>query len=325
MDKKLFIHIGMPKAGSSFLQNQLLPVLESHGHLHYLNVQRMYEVAARIAFQDPFTYDAAATRKLIEGYLKPGINVMTVEWFSGVIGYKSFNTLETARRLWDTFPDATILLILRNQVDFAYSSYKQHIHQGGALSLNEYFNFKSNRIQRGFGYDIFRFDDHKMYWNSLLYSHLIKAYEPFSQKQRFRLFLFEQFRRSPRDFAARLHEVMGLDVDLGIFDFTPINRGYGRRQIRIARFLNRLVYSPYNQIGIKPMPWFGKTGALQATHVRRVLQSDISFKLLGNKSIRNEAIDEQIRQFYFEDNGKVLDCLDDRDREIFRRAYLSLE
>lgn len=283
----------------------------------------MYEVAARIAFQDPFTYDAAATRDLVEGYLKPGINVITVEWFSGVIGYKSFNTLETARRLWETFPDATILLILRNQVDFAYSSYKQHIHQGGALSLNEYFNFKGNRIQTGFDYDSFRFDDHKMYWNSLLYSHLIKAYEPFSQKQRLRLFLFEQFRQSPQDFAVRLLEVMGIDVDLGIFDFTPINRGYGRRQIGIARFLNRLVYSPYNQIGIKPVPWFGKTGTLQATHVRHVLQSGFSFKLLGNKSIRHKAMNGLIREYYMEDNRKILEHLDDRDREIFRRSYLS--
>lgn len=318
MEKKIFIHIGLPKCGSSFLQQKLLPYLASSGKVNFLNVQKMFDVTAKIAYQDPFAYSAQETRAQIEEKLKPGVNVITVEWFSGIIGYKSFNTLETARRLAETFPEAVIILFLRNQVDFAYSAYKQHIHQGGILTLDNYFNIHRGKIINDFCHKTFRFDDHRLYWNSLLYSNLFKAYSTFVNKGRFKVFLFENLILDAKAFVSRLLDEIGVDDDLEELDSRPANQGYGRNQISIARLLNRFVRSPYNQVGIRPIPVFD----LQAVHIRRLLQSSISFRLLGRRSITRADIDSAIKNFFLTDNQKVVSMVSNEDRSVFEEYYI---
>ncbi len=322
MKPTLFIHVGLPKAASSFLQQRLFPELERQGKLHFLNVQRIYEVVSRIVYQDSFTYNADAVRSMLQPHLKPGVNVITVEWFSGVIGYKSFNTQETARRLSVTFPEACILVILRNQVDFAYAAYKQYMHQGGSMRLADFFNYRDGKVHNGFDFVNFRFDDHRIYWNSLAYSHLLDSYSEFAKQGKLKIFLFEAFSANPRSFTEQLLKELNVDADLTSFDFSPINSGYGKYQILIARVLNRLVYSTYNQIGIKPIPWIGKNRSLQSVHIRKVLQSGLSFKIFGNKSIKNPKIDSEIRKIFHADNAKVESHLPIESKPLFRRYYL---
>lgn len=320
---RIFVHIGMPKCGSSFLQESLFPHLEERGAMSFLNVQRWTEPLRRLGFEDPDTFDPDAFRRELEPHLHPELTVVTCEWLSGSIRHKSFNRAGVARKLHAALPDAEIVLVLRAQPSLVFSAYKQYVHQGGIRTLRDYVRFDGQTLHDGFDHGSYSFDDNRVLLSTFDYGPLLDAYQPYVDAGRLTVLLFEQFQADGPAFTSSLLSTLGLDPELaeGV-SYDPVNKGYDVGQLRLARRLNRLVTSPYNPYGLHlphPTRW---PEPLQAVHLRKVLQSPLAFRLLGGRRLRDEPLKDALFAYFRQANLELVDRLPTDLRERFRTHYL---
>lgn len=318
-NKKIIIHIGLPKSGSSFLQEYLLPFLEERGHITFFNFQRIDQIIRKLVYQDDFSFNPEELRKEILGELAEGINIISVEWLSGIVDFKMFNTVRTAERIQSVLPEAQIILILRNQVDFIYSAYKQHIHQGGRMTFKQYINYYGDSIIYNYDHYNYSFNDYRFNFHGL---NLVKLIDLYS-KTTLHILLFEEFLIDKNTFIDRFLKIIEVSLDINLLKNPIINRGFGSTQILIARVLNPLFKSVYNQYGFTIFPhWVPILGKISTYHLRKALQSKWSFILFGNKSIKLRKYTQALKQYYIPQNVELIEKLPPEYRSIVTKYYL---
>ncbi len=121
------IHVGLPKTGTTFIQNE---VLEKSDQIFY--VGRPYTQEGRafnmIQYCDDTLYDEAAVRDEINALKRRAEGrkiVISDEMLAGSPLFGFRNRSSIARRLHRYFPDARIVVCLRNQVDILASYFRQ--------------------------------------------------------------------------------------------------------------------------------------------------------------------------------------------------------
>lgn len=137
MDKKFYIHIGMPKAASTSLQKNLFDYLPSFHHIgnsHQNSAidQQVKTIIHSIIGCEQSEYNKKEVYRLLSNKVN-AINekriLLSDESFA--MGYSRFpgqvEKFEIARRLKTLFPDAKILLIIRNQATMLQSLYAQKL------------------------------------------------------------------------------------------------------------------------------------------------------------------------------------------------------
>lgn len=133
------IHIGLHKTATSWLQAHIFDnapdsqILAFKDYLHTIEALLIPDEAefdpdkARKAFA-PFLEDARARNK---------IPVITSEELGGLPFHKRFHRTATAQRLAKTFPEAKILITIREQAAVILSVYGQFVRYGYVASLPE--------------------------------------------------------------------------------------------------------------------------------------------------------------------------------------------
>ena len=121
---KIFIHVGLHRTGTTFLQQHVFPKL----NVNYIHV------------------DAKDIMKKAD--IKDGqINLLSSEYFSGApLDFKNPNygaddRFDIAYKLKQLYPDAEIILVLRIKEDWKRSLYQQYIKSKGYIS-REHFDEK---------------------------------------------------------------------------------------------------------------------------------------------------------------------------------------
>ena len=76
--------------------------------------------------------------KLLEATTGGLIPVLSYERLSGNPHSGGYDSKEIANRLVQVFPDAKILIVIREQKDIILSTYKQYIIEGGACTVKRY-------------------------------------------------------------------------------------------------------------------------------------------------------------------------------------------
>lgn len=131
---KVFIHIGLPKTGTTYMQNYFFNKLDNVEMLHSPKFYKMF------------------SKKIDE---KRNINfLLSNEGLSGVVwnhnwllGKKNeFHWFDSfiwgIKKLKLLFPNAIIIIFFRRHGDLLLSIYKQYIHAGGTMKLSEFYNEK---------------------------------------------------------------------------------------------------------------------------------------------------------------------------------------
>jgi hypothetical protein len=120
---KIFVHVGLPKAGSTFLQRTLFSSLKDINYSHK---------------RDLFCY------KIEKGK----INIFSGETYSGGIlsPYRSdyVDRYEFADRIHRVHPTAKIILVLRDKDTLLGSNYHEYIKQGGILTYDDWYDNLNN-------------------------------------------------------------------------------------------------------------------------------------------------------------------------------------
>lgn len=275
----VFLHIGYHKTASTWLQRQIFP---EHPSIEYWPTQ-MPEHAwlPELARVHDFAFDVERYRGLyLECRSKRASDPIVVSW-EGFVGDPlsgAQTSVRNADRLHSIFPNAQILIVIRNQLDMVDSLYRQYVQEGGTCSLERFLDLRpQNRVY--FGMDYLRYD--------LLIGHYRSSYG----SDAVHVFLYEELAQSPSDFLAKLFST--IDVEQQHFDGKvlerKINRSLSLPSLYLLRFANHFLSSALNPGAILANRW------VSTFEVRRWLQTRLD-RLIPDRSIaRQSCIGLQLR------------------------------
>lgn len=188
------LHIGYHKTGTTYLQKRVFNSAQS-------GFSRIGEpLALRAAFVEPktSTFDPEQARGRFEAEVEEAIQedltpVFSLERFSGRPAVGGQDSRVLADRLHATFPNARVLIVIREQVDMIVSVYKMIIKRGGAQSLPQFVNPPSGVES----IPHFRFDFHE-------YHHLIEYYREAFGAENVLVLPYELLQSRPKKFIDRV-------------------------------------------------------------------------------------------------------------------------
>ena len=189
---RLCLHVGYQKTGSTWLRQHLF----NNSALGFSAPFTRYQMLEQIVYPHAFDFDPA----LCHAYFDDGIMnasgddlcpVLSLERLSGNPVSGGYDSKELADRLANTFPDAKVMIVIREQKSMILSSYKEYIKSGGPSSLLGYLDPPPpKRIP------YFDFDHYK-------YHRLIRYYFQLFGRSHVIVLPFEMFNSSPLEFLNR--------------------------------------------------------------------------------------------------------------------------
>jgi hypothetical protein len=194
------LHIGYHRTGTTWLQKCV-----------FRNAKAGFTFVAggktlRPAFieVDHFRFDPEIARRKIEPGIRKAqarslVPVLSAERLSGNPHFSSHDSEAIAVRLAATFPDARVLVGIREQTSMLVSLYKQYVKRGGAVSFRRYAAAAPGRH----GAPPFPFDH-------LEYHHLIGHYQNLFGAANVLVLPYELLCVQPRAFLEQLGEFLGV-------------------------------------------------------------------------------------------------------------------
>lgn len=166
----LLIHIGLHKTGTTWLQQGIFAD-ESYGF-----VQAWPRTVVDEAFigGNPLAFDAEHARSLVQPFVeraeKSGsVPVVSHEPLSGLPALNGYDSKTIADRLHDTYPQARILIVIREQRSMMLSVYKQEVTNSATTTIarmwREYTPAERRRPTPGL--DVFAYDRLIAYYQKL--------------------------------------------------------------------------------------------------------------------------------------------------------------
>lgn len=192
--KSPLIHIGYHKTASSWLQANLF---EGHGFKKYLS---QVEIRDRIILPNALDFDVASVRDHYDSLLGDEVSVISNERLCGNPHSGGYDSKELADRLYACFPEAKVLIVVREQLSAILSTYIQYVRVGGPCSIQDYLE-PPNRNQSVLPlFDYQHFD----------YTRLVKYYYGLFGRENVLVLPFELFKQNPADFCLKITDLVGL-------------------------------------------------------------------------------------------------------------------
>lgn len=201
------LHIGFMKTGTTALQRHFFAK-----HPEIMNIGKPYADLAigtmlqTISIEDDAYYPREKIEELLKCYRakKPHTLLFSEEKLTNTPLKKI-----AAKRLKELFPEARILVTIRNQFDSIKSYYAQ---KGRTLDGPEPYAFRHVSIENYIKYCMKKRPRHN-FLGTVDYNTTVEFYETLFGKQRIFVFLYEEFLNDSARFIARLAEVLDVDID----------------------------------------------------------------------------------------------------------------
>lgn len=242
----ILIHIGFHKTGTTFLQDFLFSN-NSKGFSSPWTVQSG-EAIKHFVTTHPERFDPRQTRKeFLSAVEKNGtealVNVISHEDLSGYPVLSRYYGSEVAGRLHQTFPEAKILIGVREQQSMLRSLYGQYVRQDGQWPLEMFFGTGDERP--GF-VPICRLDHFEYH---LLVQHYIRLFG----RERVLILPYELLKKDAIEFEDKIHSFTKTG---GVADavLPPANVGFGGLTLAVNRKLNRFIKRPPLWDSYKSLP-----------------------------------------------------------------------
>lgn len=289
------IHIGCHKCGSTFIQDEVFRKLRNPWAVHpghtkgFLDLLREWFDLVYCA--DPyFETEKDRVYSAIRSRITSPEAILSWEGFSGhgsALG-QGYHIPHIARRLRELYPEAGILIIIRNQRTFIASIYKDDVTYGITVPFREWFEWRE------------RYSAH----NYVKYSVLIETYQRLFGRSRVRVLLFEEL--FSEEVFRRLFEEFGVDpAGLEHVDFRRRhNPSFGRLAFLGTLLVNRFAGSKLNLCDRESWlygRWRWRYAPKIDRWAKRWAWNRLSFDFPG--------LDERLRKLYHEDNLRTSELI----------------
>lgn len=228
MPRPIF-HIGYHKTATTWFQKSVWPAATSHAYVP--------RSRARAALLDEpgLHFDPERARGLLDMAPDARPIVVCEENLSGYIhngGLHGLLAPEAARRIKALFPDARILIFLRNQPDVIRATYAQYVSGGGTHGLKRYL-FPHDHVQGALRYP---YKAPGFSFAHFEYDRLTGFYDALFGRENVHVMLFEMLRQG--DALVRIEAELGVTFDRGRIDPAARNRSLGRAGLFLLRGVN---------------------------------------------------------------------------------------
>ena len=238
--ENLYIHIGIQRTGSTFLQQEIFPkisdvnLINLHRHqglkFKYLPRNHLQKILRNIEL-----YEKKRIEKELIPYIKSKkINLITNENIWWQLHENIKKREERIKKIKTVFPDAKIIFGIRRKEDLVISFYKKYVVRGGIFTFRE---FKKNILN----YDMLNYEP---YINLLL--------KLFGEKN-VHIYKFEIMKTDIHRHVKNICDFM--NVESPNFDNVVRNVGYSHWQLKLSLLLNNLYKTKANPKGFIPLEY----------------------------------------------------------------------
>lgn len=289
--RRVLLHVGYPKTATTWLQKVVLP---RHDQLALLRHRSSgCDWIQRVLADHALDFDPERYRAAIEESLRAAagrVAFISHEAYLGDPFLGAPNGEASARRLHTLFPDARVLIVIREQGAMIDSLYRQYVQEGGTASPQQLFADPSAlRVRFARGY--------------LAYDGAVDRFAAHFGRERVRVMLFEDLRASPQRFVDELCEMAGVaPLSLGGADSEARNVGLSPPSLRLLRVANRLLESSFQPRALLP---------IRSRSLRRFLQRRVDPLLASRRDrpVVPESLRESLRESYRPNNRRLRDEL----------------
>jgi hypothetical protein len=218
MSKKVFLYVGLPKTGSAFLRQEVFTKLDaSRICINPEGVTRVFQEMQAAQFSS--ACKDSVKKMMAESFSNITQDIVLITGM-GLVGdaedsFKQFD--EITCFLAELFPDASIIITLRNQVDWLLSLYK-HLTHGLGVSVVKFLNFSDGKF-----YPKHREDFPNVDALGFDFAEKCDRYiEAFGRKNVHILF-YEDMATDPESFVRQVGDIFGCDV-VGDVNFRMENK-----------------------------------------------------------------------------------------------------
>ncbi len=214
---EVFIHIGYPKNASTMLQTDVFPKIEEVYFIgrKYIKdnsfISKDFENAIySISFEDTFNYNHSRVEQQINRALEmipSSKKKLVISWEAFVHNVADRGLI--ANRLYQLFPNARIILVIRDQIKSIISMYNFLVEQAGGNINYSYgkpsVSSLSNWIEEQ------KKTPYRSYLNTLKYDSIIKYYIDLFSRKNIKVLFFETLIESKQEFLDELTDFINVE------------------------------------------------------------------------------------------------------------------
>jgi len=296
MDTPL-VHIGYHKTATSWFQKSFYPLV---ANATYVNRRRLRDVFLNTT---AFTFDAEEARRRLHAERRP---ILCEEELCGHYangGLLGALSKDMASRIHGVYPDASIIIFIRNQPDMIRATYLQYVRSGGTYSLRRFlFPYRHDRIyRRAWQKKPMLTLDH------FAYQHLVRHYQSVFGIGQVHVFCYEEFAADPAGFARRFAARFALDVDWDRLSIARRNESLGTVSLQLARLLGPFSRWPLqNRLTLLPvLPKGLSKGGLKAFN-----KTPLAGPRVTNRRLFGERLMRVVHDRFVDDNQALAAELD---------------
>ncbi len=317
MDKKIVLHIGLPKTATTFLQEMVFSKLNDVFFVGYPEVKKIENTPLfYINELNKHTYNKPELPENELNKLKSDISeyinnlaekniLISNETLCGqIISFQ--NSYKNARFLKEIFNSAKIVFTFRNQADWAESVYNQLMTKHNRYTINEEFlGYRhGNSIHKMFRYNNGTFEE-----NSQIYSFnwflITKNYMEIYGKENVLVLPYELLKNDLNDFLNKFYDFTELETY-----YPEENKNLNPRTtdkiIKYSPILSR--YSSYTQ-NLKNS-WVKKFILKNDKGFKKFLLKHNLKELNISKEVFSDYQKEMIKNYYAESNKKLAEIIE---------------
>lgn len=245
MRKRVILHVGLHKTGTTYLQERVFPALPGVRFVHPLHVEQpeggpIEQFLFSVFFRNAAGIDLDSHRERVDAWLaqipEPTVLISSeaiVGW--PVENHSNFKT--NVDMLAELLPDAKLWLVVRRQDHWVESAYAQLLKAGFSTSVERYLNYRDGQFRRyNIGlYNGPNLDARDLDWG-IFDSYLRRRWG----EQAVLTTPFEWFVRDVEAYLRRFYAFAGIDAELFPDNERRVNERWSPAASQLAKLVNRV-------------------------------------------------------------------------------------